>query len=336
MNAVVRVGSAASRVWELPAVTRLRREGAIAPIVAFVTFLSVYLMINPGLLSPAQLQTASNLVVPVALVALGQMIVVLVGGIDISVGAIMSLCNVVFASQLLHFPVYIAIPIALGLGLACGLFNGLLVAYAGFPAIAVTLASAFIFGSLAKNVLDRPGGGVTMDFYQTTSGRLLPSLPISLVWLAIVAIILWFILQRTAFGRHVYGVGSSREAVRAAGLNEKLTQLMAFGLSGLVVAVGAIMLAGATVTGDPKSGDPYVLSSIAAVALAGVAFQGGRGSIIGTVLAAFTLGLIGSLLFFARIDSAWQYAISAVIIVGVFGAPVVWRKMAFLRKGARS
>jgi ribose transport system permease protein len=325
-----------ARVWNGTGVVRLRREGAIAPIGAFVVFFVVYVIINPELLTRFQLQTAANLVVPLALVALGQLIIVLVGGIDISIGAIMSLCNVVFAVQLETMPVPVAVLLAIGTGLACGLFNGFLVAYGGLPAIAVTLASAFIFGSLAREVLDRPGGGITTEIYLATSGELLPFVPASLVWLAVVAVLLWLLLQRTALGRHIYGVGSNMESVRAAGLNARLTKLLAFGLAGVITSLGAMMLAASTVTGDPRSGDPYLLSSIAAVALAGAAFTGGRGSIIGTILAACTLGLIGNLLFFAGVNSYWQYVISALIIVAVVGIPVVWRKAAFFAKGARS
>ncbi|MDQ0736868.1 ABC transporter permease [Arthrobacter agilis] len=325
-----------ARIPRSAGITRLRREGAIAPITAFVVFFLVYVIINPELLTRFQLQTAANLVVPLALVALGQLLIVLVGGIDISIGAIMSLCNVVFATQLEIVPVPVAILLAVGVGLACGLFNGLLVAYGGLPAIAVTLASAFIFGSIAREVLDRPGGGITKAIYLATSGELLPYLPVSLVWLSVVAVLLWLLLQRTALGRHIYGVGSNMESVRAAGLNARLTKLLAFGLSGMITSVGAMMLAASTVTGDPRSGDAYLLSSIAAVALAGAAFTGGRGSIIGTVLAACTLGLIGNLLFFAGINSYWQYVISALIIFVVVGLPVVWGRITFALKGRRS
>ncbi len=317
-------------------VSRLRREGATAPVLAFVVFLVVYVIINPELLTRFQLQTAANLVVPLALVALGQLIVVLVGGIDISIGAIMSLCNVVFAAQLESVPPPIAILLSVGVGLACGLLNGVLVAYGGLPAIAVTLASAFIFGSLAREVLDRPGGGVTPEIFLAASGELLPFVPVALVWLSVVAVLLWLLLQRTALGRHIYGVGSNMESVRAAGLDARLTKLLAFGLAGTVTSVGAMMLAASTVTGDPRSGDPYLLSSIAAVALAGAAFTGGRGSIIATILAACTLGLIGNLLFFAGVNSYWQYVISALIIFTVVGLPVIWSKIAVAVKGVRS
>lgn len=332
----VKAARTSVRPWDRPGLVRLRREGGIPPIVAFVVFMSVYVAINPDLLTRFQLQIAANLVVPLALVALGQLLVVLVGGIDISIGAVMSLSNVVFATQLESVPVPVAVLMAVAVGVGCGLLNGALVAYAGLPAIAVTLATAFIFGSLAREVLDRPGGAITEGIYLATSGELVPYVPVALVWLAAVAVLLWFLLQRTALGRHVYGVGSSPDSVRAAGLDARRTQLIAFGIAGALTSFGAMMLASSTVTGDPRSGDPYLLSSIAAVALAGAAFSGGRGSIVGTVLAAITLGLIGNLLFFAGINSYWQYVVSALIIVAVVGLPEIWSKTLVAIRGVRA
>ncbi|MCU1571643.1 MAG: hypothetical protein JWR33_2384 [Naasia sp.] len=324
------------RLWNAPSFLRLRREGAVAPVSAFLVFFVVYVIINPELLTRFQLQTASNLVVPLALAALGQLIIVLVGGIDISIGAIMSFSNVVFATAMVSLPVPLALLAGIGAGLICGLFNGALVAYGKLPAIAVTLASAFIIGSISREVMDRPGGGITPEFYLATSGELLPYVPVALFWLAIVAVLLWLLLQRTALGRHIYGVGSSADSVRAAGLNARGAQLAAFALSGVIVALGGIMLAGSTITGDPRSGDPYLLSSIAAVALAGASFTGGRGSIIGTILAACTLGLVGNLLFFAGINSYWQYVIAALIVISVVGLPVLWRRIYQAVRGVRA
>jgi ribose transport system permease protein len=326
----------ARRMWNAPSFTRLRREGAVAPVSAFLVFFVVYVIINPQLLTRFQLQTAANLVVPLALAALGQLIIVLVGGIDISIGAIMSFSNVVFATAMVSLPVPLALLAGIGAGLLCGLFNGALVAYGKLPAIAVTLASAFIIGSISREIMDRPGGGITPEFYLATSGELLPYLPVGLFWLALVAVLLWLLLQRTALGRHIYGVGSSADSVRAAGLNARGAQLAAFAISGVVVSLGGILLAGSTITGDPRSGDPYLLSSIAAVALAGASFTGGRGSIIGTILAACTLGLVGNLLFFAGINSYWQYVIAALIVISVVGLPVIWRRVYQAVRGVRA
>lgn len=321
------MGSRAAAFWQGPGVQRLRREGALPPIGAFVVFLVVYIVINPSLLTRFQLQTAANLVVPLALAALGQLVVVVAGGIDISIGAILGLANVVFATATLTLPLPVAVLAAVGAGVACGVFNGVLVAFLRLPAIAVTLASAFIIGSISSEIMDRPGGKVSQGFYLATSGELLPFVPAAAFWLAVIAVLLWLVLQRTAFGRHVYGVGSSADSVQAAGINARLAQLGAFTLSGFVVSLGAIMLAGSTLTGDPRSGDPYLLSSIAAVALAGASFSGGKGSVVGTIFAACTLGLIGNLLFFAGINSYWQYVISALIVIAVVGLPVVTKRV---------
>lgn len=315
------------RLWRSPGLVGLRREGAVAPFLAFVLFLAIYVVINPDLLSRFQLQTAANLVAPLALVALGQLLVVLVGGIDISVAAVMSLANVVFATQLETTSPLVAGLLALGVGMACGLFNGLLSAYGRLPTIAVTLASSFIFGSLATEVLDRPGGAVTESVTLATSGELLPYVPVALVWVLAAAALLWVLLQKTSLGRHIYGAGSNAEGMRAAGLNARGAQLCAFVLSGALVALGAILLAGSTATGDPKSGDPYLLNAIAAVAVAGASFSGGRGSVMGTICAAAILGLVGNVLFFAGVESYWQYVIGSVIIVAVVGVPVLSRRL---------
>lgn len=316
-------------------VQRLRREGAVAPILAFVAFFAIYLAINPGLISRFQLQSAANLVVPLAIVALAQMIIVLMGGIDISIGAMMSLCNVIFATQYAELSPPVAILLALGTGALCGLFNGVLVSYLRLPAIAVTLASSFIFAALARQILDRPGGTLGEGVYFATSAELFPFFPVALLWLTLAGVLVWLFLQRTALGRQVYGVGSNRQAVQAAGLNAKLTTLVAFTFAGVLVAYASILLAGSTMTGDPRSGDSYLLTSIAAVALSGAAFSGGRGSVIGTILAAITLGMVGNLLFFAGINSYWQYVINALIILAVVVIPVFANRTIAALRGAR-
>ncbi|MCK6079328.1 ABC transporter permease [Microbacterium sp. EYE_5] len=317
---------------------RSLHEGALPPVVAFVAFIAIYLAINPGLLTRFQLQTAANLVVPLAVIALGQLLIVLIGGIDISIGAIASLCNVVFATQLANLPGWAALLVGIATGAACGLFNGFLVAFGRLPAIAVTLASAFIIGAIARTILDRPGGALDQSVFLITSGELIPFVPMSVVWLLLIAVAVWFVLQRTGFGRQIYGVGSNRDAVQAAGLNSRATILGTFVFSGILVSFGAMLLAGSTVTGDPRSGDPYLLTSIAAVALSGASFAGGRGSVLGTVVAACTLGLVGNLLFFAGVNSYWQYVVNALIIFAVVAIPVLVRVIAArsaLSKGGR-
>lgn len=302
---------------------RMRAEGAVAPVLAFVVFFLTYVAINPELLTRFQLQTTMNLVVPLALATLAQMLVVIVGGIDISIGATLSLVNVVFAISTFTLPIPVAIGLGLVTGLVAGVFNGFLVAYGRLPAIAVTLATFFIYGALTRELMDRPGGNISYEFFLATSGELIPFLPVSLFWLALIAVGLWFVTQRSTLGRHMYAVGSNQAGLEAAGVNSRRTIVIAFGLAGVLTAIAAIMLAGSTLTGDPRSGDSYLLNSIAAVALAGVSFAGGRGSILGAILAAFTFGLIGNFLYFAGINSAWQYIVAALILFAVVAIPAI-------------
>ena len=321
---------------EFLGIQRMRREGVTPVVLAFVVFLVVYLIINPGLLTPLQFMNTANVVVPVALATIAQLIIVTTGGIDISIGAMMSLANVIFATQFALWPWPVAVLMGLGTGLACGLLNGVLVAYLRLPAIAVTLATAFIFGAFAREILDRPGGALDDSVYAVLAGNLVPFIPLAFVWLGLAVVVTWFLLQKTRIGRTVYGVGSSEHAVSSAGMHSRLSVLFAFGLSGLLVGLAAIVLAGSTMTGDPRSGDPYVLTTIAAVALSGASFAGGRGSILGAILAAITLTLISKLLFFANINSYWQYVISALIVFAVVGIPVIVSRIAGQARGRRN
>jgi ribose transport system permease protein len=183
-------------------------------------------------------------------------------------------------------------------------------------------------------VLDRAGGAVSEGVRLARRGELARYVPGALVWVLVAAALVGGVLQKTSLGRHIYGAGSNPEGMRAAGLNARAAQLTAFVLAGGLVALGAILLAGSTATGDPKSGDPYLLNAIAAVALAGASFTGGKGSVVGTICAAAILGLVGNVLFFAGVDSYWQYVVGSVIIVAVVGIPVVVRRLSARLKGA--
>jgi ribose transport system permease protein len=314
---------------------RLKREGATAPTFAFLVFIVSYVLINPNLLSPFQLQTSANLVVPLALAALAQLIVVVSGGIDISLGATMSLVNVSFALAMVDNSIPMALAIGIGTGLAIGLVNGFLIAYGKLPAIAVTLSMFFIVGALTRELMDRPGGGITFEFSQLTTGQLLPFLPTSIVWLVLIAVLLWVVMHRTNLGRSIFASGASPEGLEASGISYRHTILFTYVLSSLIASFAAIILAGSTLTGDPRAGDAYLLNSIAAVALAGVSFAGGRGSILGTILAAMTLALISSLLFFAGVNSNWSFIIAALIVISVVGLPAIGAKLRNWRAGQK-
>lgn len=307
---------------------RLRQQPALPAVASLLVFLAVYVAVNPDLFTRFQLQTVANQVAPLALIALGQLLIVIVGGIDISVAGMASLANVVFVSLLDSTSVVLALAGAIGIGVAAGLLNGTLSTIGRLPTIAVTLATAFIFAALAVEVMDRPGGSVSLGIVDATSGELLPYVPIGFFWVALAGVALWLLLNRSVIGRRIYGAGGNPEGLRASGANPDSARLVAFAVGGALVGCGAILLAGASSTGDPRSGDPYLLTSIAAVALGGADFRGGVGSVLGTICAAAVLALIGNFLFFAGIDSYWQYVIGSLVIVAVVGVPAIMRAVA--------
>lgn len=304
------------------AATTVGAPGTI-PAVLLVLFAVAYTIVNPSLWSQFQLETVGDEIAPLVLVSLAELLVVLVGGIDISVGAALSLTNVAFVGALGHVSPYVAALAAIGVGVACGLCNGLLVVFARLPTIVVTLATAFIFGALALEARDRPGGDVGMSVISKTSGEVWPYVPTSFVWIVAVAALLWLVLNRTVAGRLIYGVGSNRAGVVAAGTTAEAPRLLAFALAGVLTALAGVVLAGSSATGDPHAGDPYLLNAIASVALGGASFFGGFGSVGGTICAATILALIGNLLFFMNVTSYWQYVVGAALIVFAVGMPTL-------------
>jgi ribose transport system permease protein len=296
-----------------------RRYPSMTAIAALVIVLAVYWQVNHDLFSDFNLQTAFGTITPLALVALGQLLVVLIGGIDVSVAGIVSLGNVVFVQAVATQSPFVALVLALVVGLACGFANGAASAYLRLPAIVVTLATSFVYAALAVAVQDRPGGSVPLEVMDAVSVMVLPGVPAAALWLLGVSVALHLLLRRTTLGRAVYGIGSSRASVEAAGIRATAVHVIAFSLSGMLAAAGGVFLAASTGSGDPRFGTPYLLLSVTAVAVGGASFTGGAGTVTGTICGASVLGLIGSVLYFAQVTNAWQYVIGAVIIVGSVG-----------------
>jgi ribose transport system permease protein len=300
----------------------------LLPLVLLVIFAATYAAVNPGVASAYQLQTIAEQATPLAVISLGQLLVVLTGGIDLSLASIFSLSGVTFVSLLGssggHLPLVAAF-CAVALGMGCGLLNGFFVAIGKMPAIVATLATSFVFAALANEVLSEPGGLVNDAVRGKLVGQIEPRLPTTFIWLIGTTLALWLFLGHTVIGRAIYGSGSNAAGVVSLGLSARTAKLTAFALAGGLAALAAILLAGSTASGDPNSGDPYLLNSVAAVALGGASFAGGIGSVTGTVCGAIILALMGNLLFFAGINSYWQYVIGSVIIIAAVGAPVIIR-----------
>jgi ribose transport system permease protein len=273
-----------------------------------------------------------NNTLPLVFVALGQSLVVLTGGIDLSVGGIVSLCVAVTATTVdRDGPVAFAWVLAiLALGAACGAVNGLIVAKARIAPILTTLATLSIFSGLALRVLPVPSGSFPPGLRLVLTN---PNAPTGLIWLGL-AIAGWLVLRRTRFGMRIYAIGSDETSALAVGVPAVWVKAGVYALSGLCSALGAVFFVSTTTAGDANAGAPFILTSIASVVVGGVAFSGGRGSALGAMAGAVALTLVISVLFFAGIDPLYQSLFQGLFLVVAVLLGTGTALIARLRRGA--
>ena len=305
---------------------RLRRHARLAiSAVLLGALFALYIAIHPRGMSVYVMTIWSNQGTLLALAALAQFFVVLVRGIDLSVGSVVALTNVV-ASYLVSgsgWQVASGALAVLAVGAACGFANGAAVVYGRVPPIVATLASGSIYSGLALLLRPTPGGtiddavsdAVTYDLFKV---------PTSLILIVLVVLLLVVPLRRTRFGLGLYAIGSARDAAVMTGVRVPAVTLAAYTIGGLFAALAGLYISMVTLTGDPNIGPAYTLNSIAAVVIGGVALSGGVGSPLGAVLGAFTLKTISALMFFSGLPPLaqpfFEGAILAVaIMLGALG-----------------
>jgi ribose transport system permease protein len=254
-----------------------------------------------------------NTSMPLVFAAVGQSIVVLTRGLDLSVGGMIDLTNSLAATHMhsstgsmLGWSLLILL-----IGAAGGAINGVLVAYGRLQPILVTLATLSIYQGLAIKVLPEPGGAVPLEYTKILAN---PNGPWGLVFVGVI-VVFWILFRRTRFGVDVFAIGNDQEAARAHGVRVRTVKIGAYVLSGAFAAAGGLFLAATTTAGDATSGDVFVLTSIAAVVLGGISFFGGRGSAVGTVAGAFVLTLLINVLFFANINPLYQSFFQGLFLV---------------------
>jgi ribose transport system permease protein len=201
-------------------------------------------------------------------------------------------------------------------GAIIGALNGLIVIMSRIPDVVATLTSGFIWGGVALVILEKPGGGAPQEFLDLGTGTLFTTwLPNALVLLAVAVGAIWIPLRRSELGLELYAIGSDRIAAFRSGVNINRTRFAAYVFSGLFSAVGGLGLTMTTGIGAPLAGVYYTLSGLAAVVVGGVSLSGGRGGMLGPVLAAFVLTLIPTDLIFLNIDPNFGQVIQGTLIV---------------------
>jgi ribose transport system permease protein len=262
---------------------------------------------------------------PLIILAIGQTIVIIGGGVDLSVGAMVSLANAILITMIVPEStpgqVMLAVGVACAAGVAAGALNGWAVAYLRLQPIVTTYATSFLYAGLALLILPRPGGAIPEfleDVYRSTPF----DIPF-VVFVMIVLVAVWLLLRSTRFGQYLFATGGKADAAYATGVPVNRIRWMTYVLAGLFAALAGLAYTVHTSSGNPRSGDDMTLPSVVAVVLGGTRLAGGQGGVIGTVLAVIILGIFRNIISFANIDSWWQTLVNALIILVALAGPGV-------------
>ncbi|MCC6314117.1 MAG: ABC transporter permease [Thermomicrobiales bacterium] len=340
-----RIGPPAARhdriVRQRPFVVRNARVLLIWALL--LALMGVYIAEAPQF-RPREQRTIANSGMTLAAAGLGQTLVVLTGGIDLSVGPMVSLTNSIASATTdkedPNGSMARAAALALAVGALGGLINGVLVAYGRLQPIIVTLATASIWTGIALLVRPDPGGYIPPDFTALLAGQFFDdgpiALPFGLVWdrpvpsavfLLIGLVVVWLLFRRTPLATRIYAVGSSEGAAYMSGVNVARAKMAAYTLAGLAAGFGGLITSAQTSTGNALAGNFFTLNSIAAVVLGGASLAGGSGTFLGTLAGAYVIALIPSVLFFYGVSTFYQQLFqgSILLIAVSLGALGVFR-----------
>ena len=283
--------------------------GLLAIVVVF-SFLSPNFLTEQNILNIMQ-QSSIN-----ACVALGMTLVIIGGGIDLSVGPTAAIAAIAAAALMVGgAPIIVAIPAALLFGAAAGAVNGALVAYGGLQPFIVTLGTLSLYRASA---LIYTGGnpifGIPPEFRALFNSSLL-GVPGPVIIVAVLALIIWVVLNKTPLGEYFLAVGGNEEASHIAGVPVAMTKIATYMISGVLASVAGLILVGRLGAADPTLGNLWELDAIAAAAIGGASLMGGKGSIVGTLLGAIILGALRNGLTLMNVQAFYQLFATGLIIL---------------------
>ncbi|KFC61676.1 Ribose ABC transport system, permease protein RbsC [Devosia sp. LC5] len=300
------------------------------PFIVLIVAIAIFsVAAGSKFFAPFNLSLVLQQVTIIGVLGIAQTLIILTAGIDLSVGAIMILSSIVMGrlSVVAGVPVEISFVLGIGTGILCGLINGVLVALVKLPPFIVTLGTWSIYGAMI----------IFISQSETIRSQDIAAIAPMLQWMGarvalgggailtagsmvmiLIAASVWYILNRTAFGRHIYATGDDPEAARLAGINTKMTLIGVYTLAGFICALASWVLIGRVGAVSPLGSQTANLDSITAVVIGGTSLFGGRGSIVGTLLGALIVGMFRNGLALAGVDVLWQeFAVGALIIIAV-------------------
>ena len=275
--------------------------------------------LTPHFLTVSNLLNVAEQAAIIAIVATGMTFVIITGGIDLSVGSVLAFAGVVMASTLhAEVPVPVALAVALGTGLCCGLVNGALITVGRLPPFIATLGMMSVARGTALMFTEgRPVSGFSEGFRSLATGELL-GIPVAVVIMVGVYLVAHFVLTRTKLGRYTYAIGGNEEAALLSGVNVKLYKAAVYGISGMLSGLAAVLLTARLNSAQPIAGMMYELDAIAATVIGGTSLLGGEGTVVGTLIGALIMAVLRNGLNLLGVSSfIQQVVIGSVIIAAV-------------------
>ncbi|PYT03646.1 MAG: ribose ABC transporter permease [Acidobacteria bacterium] len=290
------------------------------PFVSLVALCILIAALEPRFLSAGNLAGVARQTAVITVIAMGMTVVMVSGGIDLSVGSVMALSGVMGALAMVSgASVIIGVAVAIAAGTVCGLLTGTAIAVLRIPAFIVTLGAMGIYRGIALLVTDgKAVVGVPSSFGYLAEGNLLGIVPVPLLIVVLVAAATHFLLVNTRPGRYCYAIGSNIEAARYSGIRVSRYQVLFYALLGALTGLAGSIESARLVTGQPTAGEGYELRVIAAVVIGGGSLAGGQGTVTGTIIGALIMGVLANGANLLGISSfAQQVVIGAVIVLAV-------------------
>ncbi|MBM7698638.1 ribose ABC transporter permease [Kurthia huakuii] len=290
----------------------------LGPLFGLLLIVVIISIMSPNFLTTDNIFNVLRQVSISALIAFGMTFVILTGGIDLSVGSTLALTGAVAASLLAGgTDPFIAMGVALMLGLILGAINGVIIAKGKVAPFIATLATMTIYRGLTLVYTDgKPisGLGDHLAFQMFGKGYFF-GIPVPVVTMLVTFFVLYFILRKTTFGRRVYAIGGNAEAARLSGINVDRTTIAVYALTGMLAAMAALILTSRLNSAQPTAGQSYELDAIAAVVLGGTSLTGGRGWIVGTLIGALIIGVLNNGLNLIGVSSFFQQVVKGLVIL---------------------
>lgn len=302
------------------------RESAV--FLVLLVIIITFSFLSPQFFKFSNFVTILRQISILAIVSAGMTVVLISGGIDLSVGSIVSVVSVLtsMAAVNLGLPVGGAIVIGLLIGLFMGLFNGILITSTGMPPMIGTLATQIAFRGLGFIVCDGASIYHLPEAFKVFGQGYLGPIPVPVIIMAAVLLISAFVLGKTYIGRHFYAVGSNAEATRLCGLDTKKIQVLAYAVCGFLSAVGGIIMTSRVNSGQPKAGDGYEMDVLTACVVGGISINGGEGKVRHIIVGVLIIGVLSNGLTIVGVNEYWQQVAKGMILAAAVAFDSIQKK----------